>query len=342
MGFEYETKAFKSMREFYESLKTSARLEKLNETLYSIMHTIWLSDVNYKREICGAWRAKTGMFLSDADFVFLRSMHRCFADRMFIELIKRGERLRSREVLWQAFVGLETDLALIDAVERDKTFSKDEFRAELEKKYYGAFDKQFELTEEVELPYIKDFAALGRTLQPHKSKIKDMYDRLLKANEQVISERIYSFKRHRPPKPSVEKKTPATEAKASELEALKAELEECKDKIWRLESDVNEYKRQRDEQTEYAQTQYDRGVRDVFKMLNNPRYGNMIDYFHALSKNDGTEKNLRSCLENFFMALEELDIVPIETEGEYPIVETKSPGWRLRNMILDKPTRELE
>ena len=120
-----------------------------------------------------------------------------------------------------------------------------------------------------------------------------------------------------------------------------------------------------DEQVEYAQTRYDRGIRDVFKLLNGEQYGRIIDYFYALANDDKTEPNLRGYLENFFIALEESDITPIIADGKIPnapieqitqtcnltfdkenfdpkSIRVESPGWRLRNIILDRPTLSLK
>ena len=329
---------FRTIRDFYAAINNGDSFEKLNEKIYLIVHTAYLNDVNYKYAIFDAWKAKIGSRMPDEMFYYLKSICSCFVDRMYIRIIKTNEDVRRRDVLWQALVGLEMDCALIECAEQNKQFTLQDFREQLNRKYSGAFNQTLNEIAAVDVPYINDFNALGRGLLLHKSKIVDIYNRLLKTNSKAINDYAKHFKQRNAAaekfranlktKPSAPKSTPA------KSEPDSAAREKYEERIRRLENDVNEYKRQRDEQIEYAQSQYYRGIRDVFQLLNDDRYSRIINYFYALMLDNKTEANLRSYLENFFMALEEFEIMPIN--GGNP-AKFRSPGWRFRNTILEKP-----
>ncbi|MBQ9478652.1 MAG: hypothetical protein IJU71_03780 [Selenomonadaceae bacterium] len=340
-------KKFSSAKQFYQSVQAEVGLDKINEACYVTLHTVYLNDVNYKRQIFVTWKSKLGVRLSDEQILYLQRTFRCFADRMYINILKSGEEIRRRDVLWQALISLEMDIALIDCLEQKKSFSTDEFIAALNQKYFGAFERLAKEVLGLSVPYVKDFNNLSRAIRPYKGKIKALYDQLMKSNAGAIDERVERFKRDAV-KPVAQPNAPI-------------ELVQYEEKIRRLENDAVEYQRQRDEQIEYAQTQYDRGVRDLFKLLNDERYSRIVDYFYALQFDKRIDPNLRSYLENFFMALEEFEITPIVADLKLvpvepdrlnqtynltfdrqhydpELVEVKYPGWRFRNVILEKPT----
>ena len=373
-------KKFSSAKEFYRAVAVDNTVEKVNEACYVILHTTYLNDVNYKRQIGVTWRTKLNTSLSENEFLYLKKAFSCFTDRIIINAIKDGEQLRRRDVLWQAIISLEMDIALIDCVEQKKPFALDEFRMHLAQKYFGAFEHIANEIIAISVPFIKDFGALSRALRPYKTKIRSVFDKLLKANAQSIEERVERFKREavKPAQPTVKvqktieaqptvevQKTieipSTTEAQPIVETQSSNEIGQYEEKIRRLENDLVEYKRQRDEQIEHAQSQYDRGVRDFFKLLNDERYSRIVDYFYALQSNKQLDPNMRSYLENFFMALEELEITPIVADGKIPTVdpnqlnqtynltfdrqhydpnsvEVKYPGWRFKEVILEKPT----
>lgn len=144
-----------------------------------------------------------------------------------------------------------------------------------------------------------------------------------------------------------------------DYELLIADYEE---KIIRLEKDLVEYKRQHDELRTYSVGNYDRGVKDLFHILNDKRYGKPLNFlYQSLMFNHNLGANFRSILENFFMALEEMDIEPIiqieksvladharlkaNCDLEFDIknlvpekVYFKYVGWKYKNTVIEKPT----
>ena len=330
---------FKTTKDFYKAIDNGDSFEKLNEKIYLIVHTSYLNDANPKSAMFDAWRMKIGRRMTDDEFFHLKNLYSCFIDRMYIRIIKTNEDIRRRDVLWQALVSLEMDCALLDCVEQEKPFVMKEFREQLNRKYSGAFDNILDDIEAVDVPYIKDFNALGRGLRPFKTKIREIFNGLLKTNSRLINDQTKHFKQRRE---AAEKFKAANRAKPTSPKAAPNKIdptviEQYEERIRRLENDVNEYKRQRDEQIEYAQTQYDRGIRELFQLLNDDRYSQIINYFYALMLDGKTEANLRSYLENFFMALEEFDITPINGGNA---AKFKSPGWKLRDIVLEKPVEK--
>lgn len=132
------------------------------------------------------------------------------------------------------------------------------------------------------------------------------------------------------------------------------------DRIDRLEKDIKEFKRQRDEAREYSVNQYDRGIKNLFSTMNDARYGKVIDYLYSLSRSDETEENLASYLDNLFMALEDMEIEPIIQDDEIVVneetmlkeynldfnktdfdkkkVRLKYAGWTYKDTTMEKPS----
>lgn len=143
-----------------------------------------------------------------------------------------------------------------------------------------------------------------------------------------------------------------------------AVLDEKDSRILKLEQDIREFKRQRDEAREYSVNQYDKGIRDLFSAINDIRYGKVIDYLYKLLQTEGTDDNLASYLDNFFMALEDMEIEPaaasekINTDREKLIkeynldfdkndfdssrIELKYTGWKYKDIPIEKPTLTLK
>lgn len=141
-------------------------------------------------------------------------------------------------------------------------------------------------------------------------------------------------------------------------------MKEKDERIDKLERDIKEFKRQRDEAREYSANQYDRGIKDLFQVMNDVRYGKVIDYLYALSRNPETEANLASYLDNLFMALEDMEIEPIVEDGRPDVqeesllrdynldfdkseyhaekVQLKYAGWRYKEVPMEKPTLVLK
>ena len=136
------------------------------------------------------------------------------------------------------------------------------------------------------------------------------------------------------------------------------------EKINSLENDIREFKRQRDEIRDYSTDQYNRGIKDLFRGLNDLRYGKVIDYFYSLMKSPDVDEKLGSYLENFFMALEDAEIEPIIADENFDVnskqlikefnldfdkskynskkVKLKYYGWKYKDSIIEKPSLTIE
>lgn len=142
-------------------------------------------------------------------------------------------------------------------------------------------------------------------------------------------------------------------------------LQEKDRRILRLENDIREFKRQRDELREYSMGQYDKGVRDLFLLMNDVRYGKIVDYLYRALNTGELEDNMASYVDNFFMLLEDMEIEPVVAdEGELVVnrenltrmfnldfdknafhparVALKYAGWKYKDMVIEKPTLTLK
>lgn len=175
-------------------------------------------------------------------------------------------------------------------------------------------------------------------------------------------------------KENEEKKQVVTDiSENDELKKAKRTIEEykirncmLKEEIEKLEQDIQEYKRQKNDLSERILSEYDQGIRNLIKTLNNSRYSKPLDYLYQLMECDSTDDVLKSYLENFFMALEEMDIEPMNPNrelsninkstlsAEYNLdfdintvrandnIKIKYIGWKYngkcREYIIEKPT----
>lgn len=139
-------------------------------------------------------------------------------------------------------------------------------------------------------------------------------------------------------------------------------IADYEEKIKRLEKDLEEYKRQHDELRTYSVGNYDRGVKDLFHILNDKRYGKPLNFlYQTFLFNQRLDANFRGILENFFMALEEMEIEPIVQIEKSLLTDTsrlktncdlefdikdlvpekvyfKYVGWKYKDNVIEKPT----
>lgn len=161
--------------------------------------------------------------------------------------------------------------------------------------------------------------------------------------------------------PEIKSEPAPADAKDHALKDYEVIIAEYEEKIRRLENDVAEYQRRHDEIREFSTMQYDRGIKDLFNILNDNRYSKPIDFLYKLMQNPTLNANVRSYLENFFLALEEMEIEPIVQAGQAVVVSparmtanynlefdikdfvpekttVKYAGWKYKDSILEKPT----
>lgn len=170
-------------------------------------------------------------------------------------------------------------------------------------------------------------------------KEQEQHEREVKSKEQTLNNHNFDF----------------------EYEILVKDMQERIDK---LERDIKEFKRQRDDAREYSVNQYDKGIKDLFSQMNDLRYGKVIDYFYSLLKADDTDENLASYLDNFFMILEDMEIEPIAGDEDVVVTESnltkeynldfdkkeyveggteiKYVGWKYKDIPMERPTLKLK
>ena len=376
--------------EFYDRFKGDNSLEKVNEALYIIIHTVYLEDeVNYKLEIMKNWKRKLGEgYLPDSFWKYIIMQYKSFADVKLVEPLKSGIPFSSESTVIFTLLHFEMDLKLVECALQGKQFQKNEFREYIYEKYSQACCTYLNRVEEYEIQYIKDFGALGRALLPYKEKIQNIYEKFWRANEATLE----NFKN--PNAKFQQKETADTIAAAAEPKKIASTEETLKDstdvtdykkiiknleeklhasqdyeivmsgledKVRRLERDISEYRRQRDEAREYSAKEYERGIKTLFGSLNDARHSKIVDYFYKLMSEKDIDDNLRSYLENFFMALAECEITPIlqgveignipenKLTADYNLdfdksdydadkTQVKYVGWKYKNTILEKPT----
>jgi len=377
--------------DFYNKYRGDNSLEKANEVLYVIVHTVYLADGVYKFEIRDSWKSKLGVrFIDDFEdfWRYIRKQYTTFADPTLVDALKKEEKIRSDGIRISTLLRFEMDFQLIECVEQGKQFQKDAFREYICEKYSRAFSHYLDKLEKNEIQYIKDFSALGRALLPYKEKIQNIYEKFCRANETTLQDfqnRPVNFVAKEkaaevtaPPEP---KKIASTEeplkdsTDVTDYKKIIKNLEEklhasqdyemvmsgLEDKVRRLERDISEYRRQRDEAREYSAKEYARGIKTLFGSLNDARHSKIVDYFYKLMSEKNIDDNLRSYLENFFMALAECEITPIlqgveignipenKLTADYNLdfdksdydadkTQVKYVGWKYKNTILEKPT----
>lgn len=138
-------------------------------------------------------------------------------------------------------------------------------------------------------------------------------------------------------------------------------------KISRLENDINEFQRQRDDIREYSATQYERGIKDLFNAMNSKQSSKTLDFLFSYKDKEGIDPVLGSYLENLFMAMEEVDIYPVLEDMKLPPegineekmtkdynldfdkknykgepLEVKRPGWMYKDVLIEKPTLKIK
>jgi len=450
-----------TMREFYEEISkgNSERFAEINEFLYINAHTIYLLDedkVNYRSTFRDKWRKEFGISLTDAQFDYVFELYQSFIKFKVIRALKIGK-FDSYRLMWITLVRLEMDLQLIECVEKNIAFTKQNFRDYMNKKYSFILENVVENIEKADVPFTEDFKKLGEALLPFKAQIQKIYENFSSSNDEVIknnidagkpilsylakntgseisaerrnfepasapaktktepvtksdsatktepvtksdfatksepavksesvtksdfattsksdSDAVIKFKPAIKSKPAVkdeavinigapiEKKSDFDkERMIKDYELLIANYEE---KIRRLERDLEEYKRQHDELMTYSAGNYDRGVKDLFHILNDKRYGKPLNFLYETFLTDqNLDANLRVILENFFMALEEMEIEPINEVKESVLADPASlkkscdlefdikdlvpekvyfkyVGWKYKDTVIEKPT----
>lgn len=360
--------------EFFEKNATNCTNEFLAENAYILIHTTYLKDgIHIKKEIGKLWKELFQVYMQDDTFEYMVGNEPLFTRNTIVEDIMKGKEIQSMKILERTVTALEFDLWLIERSEKGLSLELSTFEAYIHEKYGKSLDRQYSNFKHFDLEHINDFNGIAQKLLPYYSKIKDFYNRVQKNNKVKIKfdepdiERTKEYK-------FIRKNT--NESQGNVLPEYKktvqqdmgreyqAVLDEKDSRILKLEQDIREFKRQRDEAREYSVNQYDKGIRDLFSAINDIRYGKVIDYLYKLLQTEGTDDNLASYLDNFFMALEDMEIEPaaasekINTDREKLIkeynldfdkndfdssrIELKYTGWKYKDIPIEKPTLTLK
>ena len=297
--------------------------------------------------------------------------------------------------LVKTVTALEFDLWMIERQLAKKELRLSQFQAYIKEKYGSFLDRQFENFKKFDLYHITSYEEIAKELVPYQKKIMEFHEKfyqLHKARIDLDHEEVPRTKDYEIIGESREwrssrleiRRVETGEAKIGEIKTGRAGstegteekntgktdretdiiLREKEERIDRLEKDIKEFKRQRDEAREYSISQYDKGIKDLFGMMNDIRYGKVIDHLFSLLHRDDIDDELAGYLENFFMLLEDMEIEPIaEYEDEilekenitknYNLdfdkknykaggVKIKYVGWKYKDVPMEKPTLALK
>jgi len=369
--------------EFFEVNAVNCTKEFLAEQTYIMVHTVYLNkSCKIKPEMGKRWKELFGIYMEDAAFDYLLGQAPVMLRDVIMDETRKHKEINSIKFIARTVAAFEFDLWLIERYRAGMKLVLPAFESYLREKYGKYLQHQCGLFIKYDLMYLTDYKKLAQALEPHYDQILEIF-RLLVANNRMKiefdnenAERTKDYERRKdvtaasaesPKKPPILSRAqggpgqPADRGSEREYQII---LKEKDERIEKLEKDIREFKRQRDEAREYSANQYDRGVRDLFNVMNDIRYGKVIDYLYALSQNPGTEANLSSYLDNLFMALEDMEIEPIAEDGRLDVreesllknfnldfdkseyhaekVRLKYAGWRYRDIPMEKPTLTLK
>lgn len=360
--------------EFFENNSINCTNEFLAENAYILIHTMYLKDgIHIKTEMGKLWKELFKTYMQDDTFEYMAGNNPLFTRNTAAEEIIKGKEVHSMKILERTVTALEFDLWLAERTEKGMSLELPVFEAYIHEKYGKFLDREYSNFKRFNLAYINNFSGIAEKLLPHYNKIKDFYDYIQECNKfkiqidepDVERTKEYKFIRkntyERQDKGLVPYKKTIQQNIGREYQAV---LNEKDSHILKLEQDIKEFKRQRDEAREYSVTQYDKGIRDLFSAINDIRYGKVIDYLYKLLQTEGIDDNLASYLDNFFMALEDMEIEPVACNGkitadeekivkEYNLdfdkndfdasrAELKYTGWRYKDITIEKPTLTLK
>ena len=363
-----------SKEEFFEINTQNCGKKFLAESIYILVHTAYLKPGTKVKPLLGdLWREKFGLYMENESFEYLKTNDPVLITDVIVEDSRKGVEITSSKYLGKAIVSLEFDLWMIENYRAKKALNYENFEKYLRKKYGQSMEYHLSAYKKFNLYGIDDLEVIADVLNVHYDEILAFFELLLKNNKMRISidnvdvERVIPEPKVQPvpvkkPEVPVEQSKPAAKQEDNfEYEIIIKELQERIDK---LEKDIKEFKRQRDDAREYSVNQYDKGIKDLFSQMNDVRYGKVIDYFYALLREPDTDENLASYLDNFFMILEDMEIEPIVGDGVALVTESnltkdynldfdkkqyveggteiKYVGWKYKDYPIEKPTLKLK
>ena len=396
MAWKRERKSA-SIGEFYsEENRAGLSEEEFAKRVYMQVHSLYLkTDRKIKLEFGRWWKDLTGMYMEDSIFGYIHDNEPILTWDKIVSDVREKKEIQSMKFLVKTIVALEFDLWLIERYNNCKELDLILFKNYLMEKYGGFCNRQFSIFRKFDLYGICSYENIAKELSPYHDKIKEFYDCLYEGNKRKIDIDNIDISRVNDYKPksfsvhvaknktndSVANFDKSTQSEKVSEEKTKQEsvveekknnidgenqfvIQQMEEKIEKLEHDIKEFKRQRDDAREYSINQYDKGIKDLFNAMNDVRYGKVLDYFFSLLSRGDIDDNLASYLENLFMVFEDMEIEPIVEYDNYDIDETnltrdynldfdkneyvkdsvriKYVGWKYKDTIMEKPTLELD
>lgn len=354
---------------FAEENRNGMSEEDFAIRIYVAVHTMYLKNLGKtKPEFGKFWQNLTGKYMTDAIFEYIYQNEPILTMDNLVAEVNAGKEIKSMKYIVKTLVALEFDLWLVERYKDGKELKLTYFANYLNEKYGAFTDIQYTAFRKFDLYNIYSFEAIAKELAPYREKIDAFFEKLCTTNKMRITIDDIDVKRTKEYKPAIESKPPIQK---SDEQALRQKIErenqiilqEKQERIEKLERDIKEFKRQRDEAKEYSINQYDKGVKDLFALMNDARYGKVIDYLFSLTVSEGVDENLASYLENFFMLLEDMEIEPIAEYDDEVIDDSnltknynldfdkneyvsgkakiKYVGWKYKDVTIEKPTLTL-
>ncbi len=357
-----------TQQEFFETYTQKCSKEFLAEKSYVLIHTAYLKkDVKIKVEIRKDWQHFFGSHLTDEAFNYILSLAPVMLRYNIVEETRNGQEINSFKFVAKTVIALEFDLWLIEKYQADRKLILRDFEAYIHEKYGNFLNSSYDSFVRQDLKYIEKYENLSQALQPYYSEIQKMFQLITHNNRMKLeyenenADRIMA-KADVPVQKTINL-SQSSKDQGSENE-YRMILKEKEERIAKLENDIKEYKRQRDEAREYSANQYEKGIKDLFGAMNDVRYGKVIDYLYSLLHNPDTEDNLVSYLDNLFMAFEDMEIEPMIENGNFNVKEEnlvkmfnldfdkseykaenvalKYAGWKYKDIPMEKPTLTLK
>lgn len=375
--------------EFFEINTKNCSREVLAKKVYCLIHTAYLTPGTKVKPMLGKlWQDEFGMFMSDETFEYMRTNDPVLIIDIITQETREGNEIASNKYLGKAIVSLEFDLWAIENYRAGKKLDYNIFESYIQEKYGRSMENNLSSFRRFNLHCIENYEEIAKALESRYDEIAAFFELVSKNNKMRISIDNLEVKRvddNRKPQVSMETKA---ETKSGTTESTKERLrqpvekkqqevvvqsqnfeyeiiiKDMQERIDKLERDIKEFKRQRDDAREYSVNQYDKGIKDLFTQMNDIRYGKVIDYLYALLKSDDIDENLASYLDNFFMILEDMEIEPIAGEGVAVVTESnltkdynldfdkkeyveggteiKYVGWKYKDRPMEKPTLKLK
>lgn len=396
------SRAFNSLtsEEFFRKNAINCSKEFLAEQSYIMVHTIYFkylkNKIHIDSEFEKQWKEKFGIDLTDESLNYLKRNEPVMTKYILLDDFLRYRSFNKPYILSKIIVACEFDLWLIETYFADKPFERMLFKIYLDKKYGDFLNIEYNNFEKFDLHNIVKFDNIVVALYEYYDNITAFLDLIIKINkvsvknqeikrtdvsiepkkvskfipqkESSSAQKESTSAQHTKAKTQSEVKTSDSSKKDEKMQSVIREFEliirDKDEKINSLENDIREFKRQRDEIRDYSTDQYSRGIKDLFRGVNDLRYGKVIDYFYSLMKSSDVDEKLGSYLENFFMALEDAEIEPIIADENFDVnskqlikefnldfdkskynskkVKLKYYGWKYKDSIIEKPSLTIE